>query len=374
MHSVGASLTSGDSVDARRTRARRQSTPSNKPVQHTSRCADTITPKRTRAPLISKPKHMQAPVSALHQPDRWRQTPLRGTAGWLVEFKDQDDTWNPRYEIRRSELMTHVCGNTTPTHDAMYGLYASREYVSNEAITVYTGTDIGSANGNEDDYAGYKAMDRMTQPSYDADGNAYDGGGGRHVMQIGNRLIDGANNSFTGAQYANSAYRVPSKWMNKAEMKAGGTIRVKKNCKIKKGEEILFAYHHSYWRRWGTRTRGRPKQQQQENATVPEADRQPVANDHNSSELTTATITESNGIRVVPPIVPTKVGKVGRPSKKPREPTPPRANKRQARQYTWCASSRDEFNLVQQSNNVYSDAPGQYKRQRFERGEGGGVT
>ena len=168
-------------------------------------------------------------------------------------------------------------------------------------------------------------------------------------MQIGTRLIDGARNGFTGAHYANSAYRVPSRWMNKAEMKAGGTIRVKKTCKIKKGEEILFAYHQSYWRRWGTRKRGRPKQLQLDSAPTTTVDQMHVA-PHSSSDPTAATITESDGVRIVPPIVPTKSGRIGRPSKKPRETTPPRANKRQARQYTWCATSRDEFDNVQRAN------------------------
>ena len=95
---------------------------------------------------------------------------------------------------------------------------------------------------------------------------------------------------------------------------------------------------------------------------------------HSSSDPTAATITESDGVRIVPPIVPTKSGRIGRPSKKPRETTPPRANKRQARQYTWCATSRDEFDNVQRANTELDDTPSQYKRQWFERGEGGGVT
>ena len=80
-------------------------------------------------------------------------------------------------------------------------------------------------------------------------------------MQVGDRLIDGQRDGYTGAQYANSAYRVPIKWTNKAELKAGGTIRVMANKTIYPGEEILFAYHTDYWKRWGmARKRGRPAQ------------------------------------------------------------------------------------------------------------------
>ena len=74
-------------------------------------------------------------------------------------------------------------------------------------------------------------------------------------------------------------------------------------------------------------------------------------------------INEPGGVRIVPPDVPKRKGKVGR-RKKLREDSPPRANKRQVKQFTWCATSRDEFNAAQQTISV----------QRFERGEGGGVT
>ena len=103
----------------------------------------------------------------------------------------------------------------------MLGLYAACRYESGDAITVYVGDDIGAANGALDDYTGYHIMERMER-----------GGGGRHVMQIGDRLIDGER-GYTMAQYINSAYKVKG-WVNKAEMKGrnnkggGGTIRVMK--------------------------------------------------------------------------------------------------------------------------------------------------
>ena len=74
--------------------------------------------------------------------------------------------------------------------------------------------------------------------------------------------IDGTVDGYTGAQYANAAYRVDNKWHNNAEMKDGGTIRVMKGKVINEGDEILFAYHTNYWSRWGTaqhKRRGRPR-------------------------------------------------------------------------------------------------------------------
>ena len=55
---------------------------------------------------------------------------------------------------------------------------------------------------------------------------------------------------YTDAQYANSAYRAKG-WYNRAEMVAGGTIRVMRGKVVNEGDEILFAYHGDYWRRWG---------------------------------------------------------------------------------------------------------------------------
>ena len=75
------------------------------------------------------------------------------------------------------------------------------------------------------------------------------GNTGRHVMAIDGRLIDGYE-GWSGAQYGNTAYRAPSGWRNKARMRDGGTIAVRKGCTVLKGEEILFAYHAEYWARW----------------------------------------------------------------------------------------------------------------------------
>ena len=136
--------------------------------------------------------------------------------------------------------MMYVCGGIKPAHDDMFGLYASRRYEHEEAITVYVGKDIGAVDGTIDDYKGYYHMQQLQQ--HDSTGRS-----ARHVMAIGGRLIDGTDGGYTGAQYANAAYRVDHKWHNNAEIKDGGTVRVMKNKIINAGDEILFAYHAGLW-------------------------------------------------------------------------------------------------------------------------------
>ena len=162
-------------------------------------------------------------------------------------------------EVERSKLTDEVSGSNSQDNAGdgshMLGLYAARKYTSLEPLTVYVGIDIGAAKGALDDDKGYKKLDEMSRRDE-----------GRHVMQIGERLVDGTH-GFTQAQYINSAYRANG-WINKAEMAnrdnrgGGGTIRVMENKVIQKGEEILMAYHDSYWSRWapeGTRRRGRKR-------------------------------------------------------------------------------------------------------------------
>ena len=149
----------------------------------------------------------------------------------------------------------------------MLGLYAARRYKSEEIITVYVGDDIGAANGTLDDYHGYRIMERMERDD-----------GGRHVMQIGDRLVDGEQ-GYTMAQYINSAYKVKG-WVNKAELLGrnnqggGGTIRVMEGKVIQEGEEILMAYHDSYWSRWDDERRGRGRRRKHNHAkrAAPAAD------------------------------------------------------------------------------------------------------
>ena len=61
-------------------------------------------------------------------------------------------------------------------------MYAAHRFESADPLTVYVGRDIGAADGAIDDYyKGYKEMERMER-EFD---------GGRHVMGIDGRLIDG---------------------------------------------------------------------------------------------------------------------------------------------------------------------------------------
>ena len=76
------------------------------------------------------------------------------------------------------------------------GLYAAHRFDAEDPITVYVGTDVGAADGALDDYKGYRAIEEMAERD-----------GGRHVMEIDGRLVDGEN-GYTCAQYINSAYRV----------------------------------------------------------------------------------------------------------------------------------------------------------------------
>ena len=85
--------------------------------------------------------------------------------------------------------MMHVHGGHMPTHDAMYGMYASCRYAAQEAITVYVGEDIGSARGEEDGYRGYRTLEERAGPCVDDEGNEYEGRGGRHIMEVHRSLL-----------------------------------------------------------------------------------------------------------------------------------------------------------------------------------------
>ena len=256
----------------------------------------------------------------------------------------------------------------------------------------------------------------------DEHGNTHQGNGGRHVMQVGDRLIDGQRDGYTGAQYANSAYRVPVKWSNKAELKAGGTIRVMASKTIYPGEEILFAYHTEYWRRWGmTSKRGRKPsnstaQEQPHNkrarATMAPiespAPQIPARTDAASQDQIISTGQDSNTTNTVPPDIAVHVhkerqteaigvrvvgstasntsrargrgrgrgrGQGSRNNPKVTEPTK-RVRKRTMRQYQWSTVGRDAFNVAQtiQPNNKHDQSSNGNHGTRFERGEGGGVT
>ena len=97
---------------------------------------------------------------------------------------------------------------------------------------------------------------------------------------------------------------------------------------------------------------------------------------YSNLDNTVTTITEDNGVRVVEPaetVLKHYTSARGR-KKKARDNTPTRARKRQATQYTWTATSRDEFNNQQRYSQDTMSAQQRQNTQRFERGEGGGVT
>ena len=217
-------------------------------------------------------------------------------------------------------------------------------------------------------------------------------------MQVGTRLVDGQRDGYTGAQYANSAYRVPPKWTNKAELKAGGTIRVMNNKIIYPGEEILFAYHADYWKRWGmNRQRGRKAKQsptaQETNASKmaratsaehqradKDTDDDPKRQNRNTESVPRASgqteiQTADMGIRVVCDVQHKARGRGrGRGKGGTSKIEKTRARKRNTQQYQWSTVGRDAFNVAQ-TNNYHStkDRSGS-NGTRFERGEGGGVT
>ena len=292
-----------------------------------------------------------------------------------------------------SELMLHVSGGQKLAHDDMFGLYATRRYDSGEAITVCVGQDIGAADGTIDDYQAYKTLEQDAAPWVDDNGHVHQGNGGRHVMQVGDRLIDGQRDGYTGAQYANSAYRVPPKWSNKAELKAGGTIRVMRNKTIYPGDEILFAYHTDYWKRWGmTRKRGRPPK----HTTTAQVTRKVARTITTSTSASAAchgdtktptdvaavetveTQTANIGTRVVHQSTTRQRRGRGRSmgstvQNKTAQTISKRTRARKQSQHKWSTVGRDAFDIAQQQvhNNHNSS---RVSVQRFERGEGGGVT
>ena len=211
-------------------------------------------------------------------------------------------------------------------------------------------------------------------------------------MQVGDRLIDGQRDGYTGAQYANSAYRVPPKWSNKAELKAGGTLRVMHNKTIYPGEEILFAYHTDYWKRWGmARKRGRKPTYSTAAQDTRKAARPTTTATHTSAanhddtnthaELESVeTQTAHIGTRVVQPTI-TKHRAIRKREQSQRsiQRTPQQATTKPARarkqsQYKWSSVGRDAFDIAQQQVVPNNHDSGRTSDQRFERGEGGGVT
>ena len=165
-----------------------------------------------------------------------------------VWYKDYDSVQRHRYDIKRSTLLDTVVPEEEKHLDDMLGVYATREYKKGDIITVYSGDNIGEANGEKDDYKGYHRMNTLEQERAERlkKGQA-SGHGARHVMQIGKRLCDGYK-GYTGAQYINAYYNKPKGWRKNSKINNEGVIRATVNIKI--GEEILYVYGKAYWDRW----------------------------------------------------------------------------------------------------------------------------
>ena len=170
-------------------------------------------------------------VSSMHDATRWRREEREGGGG-VYYYRDEDNIERPRYEVRESEMM-HAVLDGASRSGGMQGLYAARRYEQGEVITVYVGEMIGRVGAG-----GEEELERRVAA-----------GGGRHVMALsGGALMDGVK-GYTGAQYINSAYRVPSTWWNNATFASTGTVTATQV--IPEGREILMAYHGAYWKRWG---------------------------------------------------------------------------------------------------------------------------
>ena len=179
-------------------------------------------------------------------------------------------------------------------------------------------------------------------------------------MQVGPDLIDGANDGYTGAPYCNSAYRAKG-YTNNAEMLQTGTIRVMKSNTIQEGDEILFAYHECYWRRWGEG----PKQRGRKRRPTPASTTTPYMNTSHSGSSAQSSAQSNSSVKK----------RRGRPPQT--VPNPEKFRQRPLkRRMRWTSQGRDEFlSTVQVAGPSVSDVQtGQAVQCRFERGEGGGVT
>ena len=147
---------------------------------------------------------------------------------------------------------------------------------------------------------------------------------------------------------------------------------------IHAGEEVLMAYHGDYWRRWrpaDVRPRGRPRKQRVND----DGDEKEGAGDgggHSaddaqrgcSEQRATVYAEERGGVRIGEGADTRAYQEGGRGRGRPRgedggNGTTARKRKRYS-ENTWGTVARDEYQRAQQS----------HSGDRFERGEGGGVT
>ena len=308
---------------------------------------------------VSKRERQRYPrvaIAQMHDKERWHMSSLKSEYGWRVWYHDSDDIWRLRYIVKKSGLMEKVYAtNNMQPDNNMLGVYAARRYESQETISVYVGTTIGKVDPSDDNNAGYDKMNEIISH-----------GGGRHIMQIGTDLIDGACDRYTCVQYCNSAYRTQG-YANKAEMLNTGTVRVMKSKTINENEEILFAYHECYWRRWGPE----PKQRGRKRRRVPTSATQMATTPPPDPASTPCSLPCSSS---EPSCASRK--RRGRPPRL--DPKPNQTRRKQSiKKLRWTAQGRTEFLdtvVMSDSHSTMNTQAGPSCLRRFERGEGGGVT
>ena len=203
-------------------------------------------------------------VTEMRDPERWDVHEVidceDGEVTREVWYREHDNEWCHRYTVSKSPMMRVMFKGKAPAHDEMLGLIAARTYRANEIITIYTGEDIGAAEGVLDAHKGYHRIAALVEGDAKNKGrhvmevmkyiNDDDEVGGHGPRRMWRRLIDGYD-GYTCAQYMNAAYRAPKGFYDKVRLCEGGTLRVKMGCVIYAGEEMLFMYGKAYWDRWG---------------------------------------------------------------------------------------------------------------------------
>ena len=168
-----------------------------------------------------------------------------------------------------------------------------------------------------------------------------------------------------------------------------------RNKTIYPGDEILFAYHTDYWKRWGmTRKRGRPPKHHNTEQATRKAARTTTtstsasATCHDETKKPTA-VAEIETVETQTANVGTRVVHQSKTQHRARrdrgrslssnvlaKTAPSKSKRTRARkqsQHKWSTVGRDAFDIAQQQVHNSHAGRGTSVR-RFERGEGGGVT
>ena len=164
----------------------------------------------------------------------------------------------------------------------------------------------------------------------------------------------------------------------------GGTIRVMSGRVINAGEEILMAYHTEYWERWAPRARkqGHSNVAAALATSSAEAEGGGHGRGGDAESPGVGELGKDGGgygrrVRGRESRDKLQTGKKrGRPPKTVDEgETSVQKGRRTMRQLTWTDTGREEYNRVVVNNVGGCGGSGAGEvRQRFERGEGGGVT